>query len=93
MQPLHKIVQQIEGCYITDCADGYVMINRNATFRVGDKVAYSFLGAKGIGRYFDCAIITEDGEAIEGESLEDVIIVGKVTYEVLCMHEDCRPVI
>ncbi len=38
------------------------------------------------------AIITEEGEAIEGESLEDVTIVGKVTYEVLCMHEDRRPV-
>lgn len=26
------------------------------------------------------AFITEDGEAIEGEALEDVIVIGRVTY-------------
>ncbi|WP_215846422.1 hypothetical protein [Candidatus Pantoea bituminis] len=69
------------------------MINRNATFRVGDKVAYSFLGMKGIGKYFDYAIITEDGEAIEGESLEEVTILGRVTFEILCVQNEYWPII
>jgi DNA polymerase V len=26
------------------------------------------------------AFITEDGEAIEGEALEDIVVLGRVTY-------------
>jgi len=51
------------------------------------------LGEAAIGRFMYQAIITEEGEAIEGESLEDVTIVGKVAYEVLRMHDDVRSVI
>jgi DNA polymerase V len=34
------------------------------------------------------SFITEDGEAIEGESLEDVIVIGRVTYFVNRAGED-----
>ena len=73
--------------------DGFVLVDRALPVKIGDKVAYNFLGEAAIGRFMYQAIITEEGEAIEGESLEDVTIVGKVTYEVLCMHEDRRPTI
>ena len=39
------------------------------------------------------SFITEDGEAIEGESLEDVIVVGTVTYFVNRAGEDDCPIL
>jgi hypothetical protein len=39
------------------------------------------------------SFITEDGEAIEGESLEDVIVVGRVTYFVNRAGEDDCPML
>ncbi|HCM5436968.1 TPA: hypothetical protein N3N52_003882 [Klebsiella pneumoniae] len=39
------------------------------------------------------SFITEDGEAIEGESLEDVIVVGRVTYFVNLAGEDDCPIL
>lgn len=36
-------------------------------------------------------IIREDGEAVEGESLEEVIVVGRVTYFVNRASDDGSP--
>ncbi|CAM9225858.1 hypothetical protein KLVA5324_09485 [Klebsiella variicola subsp. variicola] len=34
------------------------------------------------------SLITEDGEAIEGESLDDVTVIGVVTYCIYNVHQD-----
>ena len=52
----------------------------------GDKVAYSLFGVTGVGLLTSDKIITEEGEVIEGSSLEMVIILGKVTFEVLQVY-------
>lgn len=38
------------------------------------------------------SFITGEGEAIEGEALEDVIVVGRVTYFVNRAERDACPV-
>lgn len=38
------------------------------------------------------SFITEDGEAIEGEALEDVLVIGKVTYFVNRAGDDDCPI-
>ena len=73
--------------------EGFVLVDRSLAVKVGDKVAYNFLGESAIGKLMYQAIITQEGEVIEGSSLEEVTILGKVTYEVLSMHDDCRLVI
>ncbi|WP_215846312.1 hypothetical protein [Candidatus Pantoea bituminis] len=57
--------------------EGFVLVYRALSVKVGDKVAYNFLGEAGIGRFMNQAIIIEEGEATEGDSLEYVTIVGK----------------
>ena len=59
----------------------------------GDKVAYSLFGVTGIGLLTSDEIITEEGEVIEGGLLEEVIMLGKVTFEILRTHDSNRPVI
>lgn len=44
--------------------------------------------AKVMGRAF----ITRDGEAIEGEALDDVHVLGVVTFTIIDVREDRNPV-
>ncbi|WLS77349.1 hypothetical protein Q3V30_12710 [Erwinia pyri] len=39
------------------------------------------------------SLITQDGEAIEGDCLEDVTVLGKVAFMITVCHDDCRPMI
>ena len=39
------------------------------------------------------SFITEDGEALEGKALDDVIVLGRVTYFVSRADEDNSPVL
>ncbi|WP_017346099.1 hypothetical protein [Pantoea sp. A4] len=45
-----------------------------------------------IGKYYPKSQITEDGEAIEGEALEDVIVLGKIVCEILTLERNDGPV-
>lgn len=42
---------------------------------------------------FRTGIITLDGETIDGEGLEGIIVLGKVTAEVVSVYEPLRPII
>ncbi|WP_161801254.1 hypothetical protein [Pantoea vagans] len=44
------------------------------------------------GKWYPKHLMTEDG-LIEGEQLEDVIVLGAVTVEVLTLEENWRPTI
>lgn|GEM_PF-1869505 len=93
MRPLDQIISQSENCYLYECKNGHVMINVKAVIHVGDKIAYILYGIITIGKYLSEAIITEEGEVVEGAALEEVDVIGKVIYEILSMHEYNRPVI
>lgn len=59
----------------------------------GDVLCYELYGERGIGKLMGGAIITRDGDALEGNSLEDVMVLGKVTFMVAKAHDDERPII
>lgn len=59
----------------------------------GDKVAFQLDEFPQLGRLFRTGIITSAGETIDGEGLEGIIVLGKVTAEVLSVHEPSRPII
>lgn len=59
----------------------------------GDKVAFQLGEFPQLGRLFSTGIITSDGETLDGEGLEGIIVLGKVTAEVLSVHEPSRPII
>lgn len=55
----------------------------------GDMLCFELYGERAVGK----PIITRDGETIEGASMEDIVVLGKVTFMVSNYHEDSRPTI
>ncbi len=72
---------------------GFALIDRSLQARPGDTVAFQFDDYPQLGKLFSTGIITQDGETIDGEGLEGIIVLGKVTAEVLSVHEPSRPTI
>lgn len=74
-------------------ANGYALVEANpGKLEQGCTVVLSLYGRQQFAKLMGRSFITEDGEAIEGESLEDVIVVGRVTYFVNRAGEDDCPV-
>jgi len=73
--------------------EGFVLVDRSVTAKPGDTVAFQFDDYPRLGKLFRSGIITQDGETIDGEGLEGIIILGKVTAQVLAVYEPYRPTI
>ena len=75
-------------------ATGYAVVEANpGKLEQGCLVVISLYGATQFAKLMGQSFITEEGEAIEGESLEDVVVIGRVTYFVNRAGEDDCPVI
>jgi len=72
---------------------GFAIVDRTAQGRTGDKVAFQLGDYSQLGRLFKTGIITSDGETIDGEGMEGIIVLGKVTAEIFSVHEPARPII
>jgi len=73
--------------------EGFVLVDRSIPPRPGDTVAYQLEDYPQIGKLFPSGIITQDGETIDGQGLDGVVVLGKVTAEVLAVYEPYRPTI
>ncbi|HAT7731470.1 TPA: hypothetical protein JAX37_003342 [Enterobacter cloacae] len=83
-----------DNCRTIETSDGYVLINVNTKPRTGDTVLLTFYGRMDLAKVQGNALITQDGEDIEGDSLDDVNIVGVVTFFLNRITEtDNNPVI
>ncbi|MFV9668265.1 phage repressor protein [Pantoea sp. KXB25] len=72
---------------------GFALVDRSLTPAPGDTVAFQHDDYPQLGKLFRSGIITQDGETIDGEGLEGVIVLGKVTAEILAVYEHSRPII
>ncbi|ASN67456.1 hypothetical protein 7F9_9 [uncultured Caudovirales phage] len=72
---------------------GFAIVDRTVQGRAGDKVAFQLGDYSQLGRLFKTGIITSDGETIDGEGMEGIIVLGKVTAEIVSVHESDRPII
>ncbi|MDJ0473827.1 phage repressor protein [Pantoea eucalypti] len=72
---------------------GFAIVDRTVQGRTGDKVAFQLGDYSQLGRLFRSGIITSDGETIYGEGMEGIIVLGKVTAEIVSVHEPDRPII
>lgn len=72
---------------------GFALIDRSAQAKPGDTVAFQFDDYPQLGKLFRSGIITQDGETIDGNGLEGIIVLGKVTAEILAVYEPYRPII
>lgn len=73
--------------------DGYVLLSKSRRPKQGDFVLIQFCGSSQFARIQGSAFITDDGEAIEGEAQDDVVIIGKVTMTIVNVQQDRIPVI
>lgn len=73
--------------------EGYLILSKSARLKQGDTMLIQFCGSTQFAKLQGRSFITADGEAIEGEALEDAIVLGKVVKIILSVSEDERPII
>lgn len=72
---------------------GFAIVDRTVQAQTGDRVAFQLGDYSQLGKLFSTGIITSDGETIDGEGMEGILVLGKVTAEVVSVHEPSRPII
>ncbi|RDT54002.1 hypothetical protein DXF93_14535 [Escherichia coli] len=94
MQTLDAICGVSATTGLLPTATGYAVVDSSpGKLEQGCTVVISLYGHQQFAKLRGQSFITDDGEAIEGESLEDVIVVGRVTYFVNRAGEDDCPVL
>lgn len=78
---------------LIETPDGFVLADKSQNPVPGYKVAFQIGEFPQLGRLFSTGIITSYGETIDGEGMEGIIVLGKVTAEVVSVHEPSRPII
>ena len=78
---------------LIETPDGFVLADKSLKPAPGDKVAFQLGEFPQLGRLFRSGIITSDGETIDGLGLEGIIILGKVTAEIVSVYDQFRPTI
>ncbi|CAH3708320.1 hypothetical protein CPT31_12950 [Enterobacter hormaechei] len=77
---------------IVETQDGYDVIENSTLLKRGDILLIWFCGRQQHAYWAGDALITDDGEAIEGEALDDVRFVGVVTHTISPVWVDDYPV-
>ena len=81
-------------CRTIETSAGYAIINVARKPEVDDTVLVSFCGSLDFAKVQGKALITQDGEAIEGDALDDTTVMGVVTHLLNRVTDtDNRPVI
>jgi DNA polymerase V len=78
---------------LVDTNEGYALLSKTRKPKQGDTVLIQFCGSTQFAKIMGRAFITEDGEAIEGDALDDVVVIGKVTFQIISTMQDDGSVI
>ncbi|MGC0989767.1 phage repressor protein [Pantoea agglomerans] len=78
---------------LIETPDGFVLGDKSLKPVNGDTVAFQLGEFPQLGKLFSTGIITSDGETIDGEGLDGIIVLGKVTATVVAVYEPFRPII
>lgn len=76
---------------LIETPDGFALADKSLKPVPGDKIAFQIGEFPQVGRLFSTGIITSEGETIDGEGIESIIVLGKVTAEVVSVYEPARP--
>lgn len=77
--------------HIVETQEGYDVVEIATRFKRGDTLLIWFCGRQQHAYWAGDALITDDGEAIEGEALDDVRLVGVVTHTIRPVGSDENP--
>lgn len=79
---------------VLETSEGYAVIDVSLNARQGDTLAVLADGEVQFVKLVGKALISEDGEAIEGSALEEVVVIGRVTYFInRVLSDDSYPTI
>lgn len=67
---------------------GFAIVDRTVQGKTDDKVAFQLGDYSQLGKLFRKGIVTQDGETIDGDGLEGILVLGKVTYEIIIVWFD-----
>lgn len=76
---------------IVETQEGYDVIESSSLYKRGDTLLIWFCGRQQHAYWAGGALITDDGEAIEGDALDDVRLVGVVTHTIHPVSLDENP--
>jgi len=76
---------------LLETQEGFVLVDRTLTAKNGEAVAFQLGDYPQVGKLFSTGIITSDGETIDGEGMDGIIVLGKVTVEIRSVYEPSRP--
>ncbi|WFY25159.1 hypothetical protein [Enterobacter ludwigii] len=76
---------------IVETPEGYDVIDKREQFERGNTLLIWFCGRQQHAYWAGDALITDDGEAIEGDALDDVRLVGVVTHTIHPVSTDENP--
>ncbi|MEG1689044.1 MAG: hypothetical protein RR308_04665 [Hafnia sp.] len=77
---IDSLCQIDANCLTIKTSTGYAVVNRSFRPKQRNLVLISFCGRTHFARVMGRALITDDGEAIEGTALDDVTVAGVVTF-------------
>ena len=85
---------EIDGnCRVIETSCGWAVINVALRPEQGDTLLVRMDNRNEFAKLYGSALVTEDGEAIEGEALNDVTVHGVLTYTLNQVKDDKSPVI
>jgi hypothetical protein len=77
---------------VVEMQSGFAVVDRVARPDASHTILIAYQGHREFARLAGGALITEDGEAIEGDALDDVVIIGVVTHLISRAGFDDSPV-
>ncbi|WP_313687384.1 hypothetical protein [Pantoea sp.] len=95
MQKLEQILPTSKTCYLVEWGGRSCIVDERKAPENGSTVLLDMSGMYewGVTLFHPRRIVTDDGLTLEDDLLEDVAIVGVVTYEVSRVYEDQLPII
>ncbi|HAT3647052.1 MULTISPECIES: S24/S26 family peptidase [Klebsiella/Raoultella group] len=90
---INRICNVCANTRVVETSDGYAVIDVSRRPQQGDTVLVRYDGRMEFAKLMGMAFITVDGEAIEGEALDDVEVSGVVTHTIINLTLDDYPVI
>ena len=77
---------------VVETSDGYAVIDMSRRPQQRDTGLVRYDGRAEFAKLMGRALITADGEAIEGDALDDVEVIGVVTHTIIDVQRDDSPV-
>lgn len=85
---------RLDGNYrAIETSSGFAVVDITRWAQLGDTVAFSFCGGMQFARLQGNSLITPDGDAIEGDALDDLRVVGVVIFLIKEINNDELPTI